>query len=57
MDKIAIIMGSISDKPVMDKAADILKELNISQLTIDKVIWSVYMENIVIYKVNKIGDR
>jgi len=29
MDKIAIIMGSISDKPVMDKAADILKELGI----------------------------
>jgi len=30
MKKIAIIMGSISDKPVMDKAADILKELDIS---------------------------
>ena len=30
MEKIAIIMGSISDKPVMDKAADILKELDIS---------------------------
>jgi len=29
MSKIAIIMGSISDKPVMDKAADILKELDI----------------------------
>ncbi len=29
MDKVAIIMGSISDKEIMDKAADILKEMNI----------------------------
>ncbi|MEA1939235.1 MAG: 5-(carboxyamino)imidazole ribonucleotide mutase [Candidatus Caldatribacteriota bacterium] len=29
MKKIAIIMGSLSDKPVMDKAADILKELGL----------------------------
>ena len=30
MDKVAIIMGSISDKEIIEKAADILKELNIS---------------------------
>ena len=30
MAKIAIIMGSISDKEIMEKAADILKEMNIS---------------------------
>ncbi len=28
--KVAIIMGSISDKEIMEKAADILKEMNIS---------------------------
>jgi len=30
MDKIAIIMGSISDKEIMDNAAEILKEMDIS---------------------------
>ena len=30
MEKVAIIMGSISDKEIMKKAAEILKEMNIS---------------------------
>ena len=30
MEKVAIIMGSISDKEIMEKAAEILKEMNIS---------------------------
>jgi len=30
MGKVAIIMGSISDREIMEKAADILKEMNIS---------------------------
>ena len=30
MEKVAIIMGSLSDKEIMEKAAEILKEMNIS---------------------------
>ena len=30
MGKVAIIMGSMSDREIMEKAADILKEMNIS---------------------------
>ena len=30
MEKVAIIMGSISDREIMEKAANILKEMNIS---------------------------
>jgi len=39
MNKIAIIMGSISDKPVMDKAAVILKEL---ELVYDMKVFSAH---------------
>jgi len=33
MEKVAIIMGSLSDKEIMEKAAEILKEMNISYET------------------------